>query len=329
MSENKINFMKKLSVVVFLLCNVTINLTAVPVHDKNSVYFSRSEFTELLQEYGYTQNVAKQFEEYIYRNGLREYLVEDESVINKSINLMKPYISTTNSTDIETYNILYICKKGKLYAFPSVIFFETIKIDDNTRLQYNFYKRYELVSYFVSMGLNPKNAVTFENKIYNSIYEVNYLLLPTIRETMQRYEVEYSVPVFEISHIPIGIINIKHDDLFYTVNLQYIFDSCFPNESKSFYDEQLGWYTLLTLEGLSFKLTLNGINQKELILDMQYMNNKLNSEHIATNILINNQLLSSNYTFALLDEPDNSGWMIYYKVSDKVYLFSSKEFLSK
>ena len=99
--------------------------------------------------------------------------------------------------------------------------------------------------------------------------------------------------------------------------------------SKSFYDEQLRWYTLLTLEGLSFKLTLNGINQKELILDMQYMNNNLNSKHIATNILINNQLLSSNYTFALVDEPDNSGWMIYYKVSDKVYSFSSKEFLSK
>lgn len=321
--------MRKLSVVLFLLYNVTITLYSAPIHDGTSIYFSRSEFTELLQEYGYTQNVAKQFEEYIYRNGSREYLVNDESIITKAISFMKPYISTTYSTDIETYNILYICKKGKLYVFPFVNRFETIKVADSTRLQYNFCKRYELVSYFVSMGLSPKNAVKFENKIYNSIYEVNYFLLPTIRETMQRYEVEYSIPVFEISHKPTGIINIKHDDLFSTISLQYIFNSCFPNEAKSFYDEQLRWYTLLTLEGLSFKLTLNGINQKELILDMQYMNNNLNSKHIATNILINNQLLSSNYTFALVDEPDNSGWMIYYKVSDKVYSFSSKEFLSK
>ena len=51
MVDNKINFLKKLSVVLFLLCNVTINLTAVPVHDENSVYFSRSEFSELLLGY--------------------------------------------------------------------------------------------------------------------------------------------------------------------------------------------------------------------------------------------------------------------------------------
>ena len=123
--------MRKLSVVLFLLYNVTITLYSAPIHDGTSIYFSRSEFTELLQEYGYTQNEAKQFEEYIYRNGSREYLVNDESIITKAISFMKPYISTTYSTDIETYNFLYICKKGKLYAFPFGNIFETIKVVDS------------------------------------------------------------------------------------------------------------------------------------------------------------------------------------------------------
>lgn len=129
------------------------------------------------------------------------------------------------------------------------------------------------------MGISPKNAKIFEKKIFDSIFEVNYLLNPSIPECMLRYNVEYSFPVFEITHKLIGVLNIRHNDLCSTVNLQYIYNACFPEQAKAFYDQQLRWYTLVNLEGLSFQLyTVAGINQKEQMesikLNMAYFRRK-------------------------------------------------------
>ncbi len=324
-----------ISILLMLLvgCQNNKNIGPVTIHNDyyndDTVYYSRDEFTKVLQEYGYDESTAKQFEKFIYNNGLREFIVEDASIIDNAIKYKKTYISSVSHTDTETYNLFYIYKKEKLYAFPAVNTFEILKLSDEIQYQYNFYKRKELVSMLVGMGLCPKNAILFEKKIYDSIFEVNYLLHPSIKESMHRYDVKYSFPVFEMTHKPLGILNIYHNNFYSTVNLQNIYNSCFPEQSKSFYDEQLRWHTLCNLEGMTFQLSNIGINQKELILDMKYMNNNLNATHIASDTQIINDMLSSNYTFALVDAPDNNGWNLFYKVADDIYVFSSKEFLSK
>lgn len=325
-----------ISILLMLLvgCQNNKNIGPVTIHNDyyndDTVYYSRDEFTKVLQEYGYDESTAKQFEKFIYNNGLRDFIINDVSIIDKAIDYKKTYISTVLHTELETYNLFYICKNGKLYAFPSIHNFEILKLSDEMQYQYNFYKRDELISKFVEMGISPKNATFFEKKIFDSIFEANYFLHPSIPEAMHRYDVEYSFPVFETTHKPLGVLNVRHKDLYSTVNLQYIYNSCFPEQAKAFYDEQLRWYTLANLEGLSFQLyVVAGINQKEQILNMNYMNNNMDAKHIATNTLIIDKLKSSDYTFAIVDEPDNSGWYIFYKMSDNVYAFSSKEFLSK
>lgn len=320
--------------VIFLIsCGNNKNDGPITIHNDyfndDTIYYSRNDFTKLLLDYGYDASTAKQFEKYIYNNGLREFIVDDVSIIDKAIDYKKTYISTVSHTEVETYNLFYICKKGKLYAFPAVNNFEILSLSDEVKYQYNFYKRDELISMFVGMGLSPQSATLFEKKIFDSIFEVNYFLNANIESTMRRYGAEYSFPVTEIEHKSLGILNICHNNFCSTVNLQKIYNSCFPEQSKSFYDEQNRWHTLCNLEGMTFLLRSIGINQKELILDMRYMKKNLNASHLSSNSKIIDYMQTSSYTFALVDEPDNSGWNIFYKTSDNVYVFSSKEFLSK